>query len=169
MKIWSRQLKVTWEAHAGRWRVKPVVQRIQYVNWLTHDSGRHLHQSQVSCKMQDAFVLLKHMTFCILLTHTIYTLITHRYGKELIERKTLRNVSTTHPPYYGKSYSFLERNLCSLFSFPLPLLYSLRGDMYPNTTHTHLECWEYFWSFGKHWKMPRMVDAIWSLLRDPES
>ena len=44
-------------------------------------------------------VLLKYMTFHILLTHTIYTFITHINCKEPIVRKSLRNVSTTHPPY----------------------------------------------------------------------
>ena len=86
-------------------------------------------------------VLLKHMTFRILLTHTIYILITHRKYKEPIERKILREVSTTYPPYLRESYSFLERNHSSLFSFPLPLLYPLRRDLYPNTTHTHSKCW----------------------------
>ena len=60
--------------------------------------------------------------------------------REPIERKTLRKVSTTHPPYQRESYSFLEKNLCSLFPFPLPLLYPLRGDLYPNTTHPHSKC-----------------------------
>ena len=53
----------------------------------------------VSSKPWVSHVLLKHMTFHILLTHTIYTLITCRNCKESIERKTLREVSTTHPPY----------------------------------------------------------------------
>ena len=44
-------------------------------------------------------VLLKIMTFHISITHTIYTLIIHKNGKELIKRKTLREVSITHPPY----------------------------------------------------------------------
>ena len=56
------------------------------------------------------------------------------------ERKTLREVSSNTQPI-RESYSFLERNLYSLFSFPLSLSYLLRGDFYPNTTHTHLECW----------------------------
>jgi len=94
----------------------------------------------VTSEPQVSLVLLKHMTFRILLTHTIYTLITHKKCKEPIERKTLREVTTTHPPYERESHSFLERNLCSLFSFPLTLIYLLRGDLYPNTTHTHLEC-----------------------------
>ena len=55
------------------------------------------------------------------------------------ERKTLRDVSSKHPPI-RESYSFLERNLCSLFSFPLSLSYLLRGDFYSNTTYTHIEC-----------------------------
>ena len=53
----------------------------------------------VASALRDAPVLLKHMTFRIFLTHTIYTLITHKKCKEPIERKTLRKVSTTHPPY----------------------------------------------------------------------
>ena len=81
------------------------------------------------------------------ITYTIYTLIIHINGKELIERKTLRKVSTT-PHLMRESYSFLERNLCSLFSFPLQLIYPLKGDLYPNTTHAYLECWECFWSLG---------------------
>ena len=44
-------------------------------------------------------ILLKIVTFCILFTHAIYTLITHRNYKKPIERKILRKVSTTHPPY----------------------------------------------------------------------
>ena len=74
------------------------------------------------------------------ITHIIYTLITYKNCQEPIERKTLREVSTTHPPCQRKSYSFLKRNLYSLFSFPLPLLYPLRGDLYPNTIHIHSKC-----------------------------
>ena len=48
---------------------------------------------------RNPLVLLKIVTFRIPITHTIYTLITHRNGEEPIKRKTLRKVSTTHPPY----------------------------------------------------------------------
>ena len=85
-------------------------------------------------------LLLKIVTFHILVTYTIYTLISHKNLLEPIERKTLSKFFTIHPPYLRESYSFLERNLCSLFSFPLQLLYPLRGNLYPKTTHTHLEC-----------------------------
>ena len=44
-------------------------------------------------------VLLKIVTFRIPITHTIYILITHKNSKEPIERKTLKKVSTTQPPY----------------------------------------------------------------------
>ena len=82
-------------------------------------------------------------TFC---THTIYTPITHICWCSYSERKTLREVSTIHP-LIRESCPFLERNLCSLFSFPFPLLYLLRGDFYLNTTHTHSKCWECFWCY----------------------
>lgn len=55
--------------------------------------------ASVASESRDAPVLLEHMTFHILLTHIIYTLITHINCREPIERKTLRKVFTTHPPY----------------------------------------------------------------------
>ena len=73
---------------------------------------------------------------------TLY--ITHKCICGYSERKTLREVYTIHPPI-RESYPFLERNLCSLFSFLLPLLYLLRGNFYLNTTHTYSKCWECFW------------------------
>ena len=152
MKIWSRQLKVTWEAHAGRWIVRPgssSVQPIQEVNsrlgFATCTSREW--PAKFPCFTKNCDFLYSHHSYYIY-THTIYTLITHRKCKKPIERKTLRKVSTTHPPYLRESYSFLERNLSSLFSFPLQLLYPLRGDLYPNITYTHSKCWECFWSLG---------------------
>ena len=53
-----------------------------------------------------------------------------------------------HTHLFRESYSFLERNFCNLFSFFLPLLYPLKGDLYPNTTYTHSKCWECFWNLG---------------------
>ena len=105
---------------------------------LTRDLDSQL--APVASDLRSSSVLLKIVTFHIPITHTIHTLITYRNCEEPIKRKTLREVSTTHLPYQRESYSFLERNLCSLFFFPLPLLYLLRGDLYPNTTHTYLQC-----------------------------
>ena len=102
-------------------------------------------------------------------THTIYTLITHKCMKGHSKRKTLDRFSTTHTPIFQKeTYSSLVRIHCSPFSFPLHC-HTLRGDLYPNTTHTYLECRECFGAAGKHWKKPRMADATWSLFRDLES
>ena len=79
-------------------------------------------------------------------THTIYTLITHKCKWGYSVRKTLDWFSTTHTPIFlRESYSSLVRYHCSLFSIPLHY-HTLRGDLYPNTIHTFLECSEYFWS-----------------------
>ena len=53
----------------------------------------------VTNDLRSSHVLPKIVTFCIRITHTIYTLITRKNGEEPIERKTLRDISTTHPPY----------------------------------------------------------------------
>ena len=113
----------------------------------------------VASDPRTSLVLLKIVTFRILFTPTIYTLITYRNGKEPIEKKNpIRGFYNTPTLLDRESYSFLERNICNLFSFPLLLLYPLKGDSYPNTTHTHLECWECFSSLGsigrcQRWRM----------------
>ena len=61
--------------------------------------GLDSQPAPVASDPRSSPVLLKIVTFRILITHTIYTLITHINCKEPIERKTLRNVSTTHPPF----------------------------------------------------------------------
>ena len=58
-----------------------------------------LQLTPVASDLRIAHVLLKIVTFHIPITHTIYTLITRKNGEEPIERKTLRDISTTHPPY----------------------------------------------------------------------
>ena len=58
-----------------------------------------LQLALVTSNLRNSPVLLKIMTFHIPITHTICTLITHRNGEESIERKSLRDVSTTHPLY----------------------------------------------------------------------
>ena len=49
------------------------------------------------------------------------------------------------PIFLRESYSSLVRNHCSLFCIPHHY-HTLRGDLYPNTIHTFLECSECFWS-----------------------
>ena len=81
-------------------------------------------------------------------TYTIYTLITHKSMRGHSEIKTLTKFFTTQHIHLleRESYSSLVRNHYNHFSFPLPLPYleSLRGDLYPNTTHTFSECRECF-------------------------
>ena len=58
-----------------------------------------LRLEPVASDSRSSPVLLKIVIFRISITHTIYTLITHRNYKKPIERKILRKISTTHPPY----------------------------------------------------------------------
>ena len=64
---------------------------------VTRDLDSRL--APVASDPRSSPVLLKIVTFLIPITHTIYTLIIQGNVKEPIERKTLREVSTTHPPY----------------------------------------------------------------------
>ena len=88
--------------------------------------------------------------------------------KESIERKTLTEQFLQHAHPNRESYLFLERNLCSLF-IPSPIVipierrFVLRHYLHP------FKVLRVFLELGKHWKMPRMADAIWSLLWDPIS
>ena len=61
----------------------------------------------VSSKPWVSHVLLKHMTFRILLTHTIYIpSLSTKNVRSLLREKTLKKVSTTHLPYLKESYPF---------------------------------------------------------------
>ena len=121
----------------------------------------------VASEPQDALVLLKHMTFCILLAYTIYTLIIHRNCKEPIGRKTLRKVFITHPPYQRELVILKEKSLQS-FPLPSPTIIPIKWRF----VHKHylhpFKVLRVFFELGKHWKIPRMAYAM-GLLRDPES
>ena len=57
-------------------------------------------------------------------THTMYTLITYKNKGSYLERKSqIGFYNTTHPHFREKATHPLVRNHCSLFSFPLSLLY----------------------------------------------
>ena len=95
--------------------------------------------SQVARSSRQPALFLEKLTLRILFSHQYKYPSFPQNMCGYSERKTLREFpQNTHP--IRESYSFLERNLCSLFSFPLSLSYLLRGDFYPNTTHTNLEC-----------------------------
>ena len=66
----------------------------------------------------------------IICTHTIYTLITHKCRGGYLERKIVREVSTTHPPI-RESYPFLERNLCQSFLIPSPIVIPIEWRFLP--------------------------------------
>ena len=101
-------------------------------------------------------------TFC---THTIYTHITHNcLGVLLRENPSQKpwELEIAIPTYlYTFAYGF---SLTPTSPFP----YHWEVDS-PNT---YPPCKSVKWEFGaagKHWKKPRMADATWSLLRDPEN
>ena len=153
MEIWSRQLKITWEAHARRWRVKPVVQRVQSVNWLTRNSGLHLNQLRVNQLRVSRKIPLFSWNTCpfVFSSHVLYIpLLPAEIVRSLLreraywEKNPKRGFYNTPTLLERESYPFFERNFCRLLSFPFPLLYSLRGDLYLNTTHTHSKCCECF-------------------------
>ena len=86
--------------------------------------------------------------FFIFHPYYIYPHYPQKYQGGHSVRKTLDSFSTTHththtPIFQRESYSFLMRNHSNLFSFPLPL-YTLGGDLYPNTIHTFSKCKECF-------------------------
>ena len=77
----------------------------------------------------------------------------HRNGVELIERKTLRKSSTTHPPYQRESYSFLEEKFLQSLLLSCPLLYPIKrrfvSKYYPHP-----------------FKVLRGVFGVWEALED---
>ena len=129
-----------------------------------------LRFASVVSDMQSSPVLLKIVTFCFPITHTIYTLITHKNCGEPIERKTLRDVFATHPPYERERELFIlrEKSLQSLL-LPSPIVILIVRRFVPKHYPHPFKVLRVFLEFGKYQKMPRMVDAIWSLLWDLES
>ena len=74
------------------------------------------------------------------LTHTIYTLITHKSKGDYSERKPqIGFYNTTHPAFRQRATHPHEVLLLSFSN-----CHTLRGDLYPNTTHTFSECRECF-------------------------
>ena len=101
-------------------------------------------------------------TFC---THTIYTHITHNFcGVLLIENPNPKpwELEIAIPTYL---YTFA----CG-FPQLLPLHFHIIERLIAQTLTTPCQSvkWE-FGAVGKHWKKPRMADAKWCLLWDPES
>ena len=62
-------------------KVKSQASCLENIVYQLANSRLELPLEPVASEQQDSPILLKHMTFRILLTHTIYTLITHRKCK----------------------------------------------------------------------------------------
>ena len=126
--------------------------------------------ASVVSDLQSSLVLLKIVTFCFPITHTIYTLITHKNCGEPIERKTLRDVFETHPPYERERELLIlrEKSLQSLL-LPSPIVIPIERRFILKHYPHPFKMLRVFLELEKHWKMPRMANAICSLLQDLES
>ena len=129
-----------------------------------------LRFASVVSDLQSSPVLLKIVTFCFPITHTIYTLITHKNCGEPIERKTLRDVFATHPPYERERELLIlrEKSLQSLL-LPSPIVIPIERRFILKHYPHPFKMLRVFLELEKHWKMPRMANAICSLLQDLES
>ena len=107
-------------------------------------------------------------------THTIYTLITHKSKWGYSERKILDRFSTntTHPSFKERAIH-PWREIIVVSSPSLSYCYTLRGDLYLNTTHTFSECRKCFGAWEVLGILPKEAGEAWRMqsgvLRDPES
>ena len=100
--------------------------------------------------------------FC---AYTIYIHITHKCNRELLRENPSKNTWELEIVNPTILYTFV----CGISSSPTsPFPYHWEVNS-PNTYHTFKSVQWGFGATGKHWKKPRMADATWSLLRDPES
>ena len=84
------------------------------------------------------------MTF-LPFTHTIYTLITHKSMRGHSKRKTLDRFSTTHThPFFRERATHPQWEIIITYSSSLSYCHTLKGDLYPNTTHYFSKCRECF-------------------------
>ena len=84
------------------------------------------------------------MTF-LPFTHTIYTLISHKSMRGHSKRKTLDRFSTTHThPFFRERATHPQWEIIITYSSSLSYCHTLKGDLYPNTTHTFSKCRECF-------------------------
>ena len=79
-------------------------------------------------------------------THTIYTFINHKSIKGYSERKTLDRFynTTQHTHLLKRKLLILNKKIIVASSTSLSHCHTLRGDLYPNTTHTFSKCRECF-------------------------
>ena len=117
--------KVTWEVHAGSWRVK-----CQAIFWESLCDLANLWVTRETLCLDD----FKCDSYTL---HPYY--IYHHYQQkciETIQKKTLKKF-LQHTHLVRENYSSLKREILIVASPPLSYCYTLRGDLYPNTTHTY--------------------------------
>ena len=137
--------KVTWEAHAGSWRVK--------CQAVFCESLRDLANPWVTCET----LFLDDYKYDSYTLHPYY--IYPYYPQkciEAIQKKILeRFLQYTH--LVRESYSSSKRKILIVSSPPLSHWYTLRWDLYSNTNHTHLECrlLRVFWNLGSFGSLPK--------------
>ena len=101
-------------------------------------------------------------TFC---THTIYTHFTDKCKGVLLRENLAKHLESQRLLYPQFSTQ-------QLVDFPelLPLHFHTIKRLITQTLITPFQSVKWpFGVVGKHWKKPRMADATWSLLQDPES
>ena len=89
----------------------------------------------------------------------------HHYPQKCIEsiqKKTLKKF-LQHTYLVRESYSSSKREILVVSSPPLSHSYTLRGDLYPNTTHTYLECRECFGAWESIEYLPKEVGEDWQI------
>ena len=158
VKIWSRQLKVTWGAHAGSWRVN-----------VFHDSSCELAKSRWPTRCTDSWDFK-----CDSYTIYSYYIYPHypQICKEAIQKKTLERGSyNTH--HFRESYSSSRENsfvVSSPFSFTL--LYIERRFLPKHNPHL-FRVYRVFWSLRSIMYLPKQVGETWQcnrvVLQDPGS
>ena len=94
----------------------------------------------------------------------IYTFITNKSkrGYYLERKPQIGFYNTIHPSFRGRATHHLERNHCSLFSFPLPLLYLKRRFVPKHNPHL-FKVQREFWSLGSFGDLPKGADEAWRM------
>ena len=97
-------------------------------------------------------------------TYTIYTHITHKWEEESLRENPSKKTWELEIVILTFLYTFY------LWNFLISYLSISIERLIAQTLTTPFKSVK--WSFGaagKHWKKPRMADATWSLLRNPEN
>ena len=121
-----------------------------------------------SCELPAKLSTQRILTVTLLpFTHTIYIIITHKSREDYSKRKPqISFYNTTHPLFRERERERathpLVRNHCSLFSFPLLLLY-LEGRFVPKCNPHLFRVQRVFWSLASFEDLPKEVGEAWRM------